>query len=46
METDEQGDHGRSTLIPVLQEAEFFKAQTSETEAAMGERTGGEATLA
>ena len=25
LETDEQGDHGRSTLIPVLQEAEFSR---------------------
>ena len=45
LETDGQGDHGRSTLIPVLQEAEFSR-RGPQIEAAMGELTGGEATLA
>ena len=34
LETDEQGDHGRSTLIPVLQEAEFSR-RGPQIEAAM-----------
>lgn len=35
LETDGQGDHGRSTLIPVLQEAEFSR-RGPQIEAAMG----------
>ena len=45
LEADERGDHGRSALIPVLQEAEFSR-RGPQIEAAMGELTGGEATLA
>ena len=35
LETDGQGDHGRSTLIPVLQEAKFSR-RGPQIEAAMG----------
>ena len=49
LEIDEQGDHRRSTLIPVLQQCcrrRRSQGADLETEAAMGELTGGEATQA
>ena len=45
METDGQGDHGRSTLIPVPQEAEFSR-RGPQIEAAMGNSLEAKATLA
>ena len=46
LETDERGDHGLSALDSGAAGGGVLKARSSETEAAMGELTGGEATLA